>query len=208
MGNMRNKLLLVVGVLVTIIIVLYVSVQSVLAPISVVDQNNNQNIMSNSLTLTSPSFLNGGIIPSQFTCDGENTPPPLTISGVPSGTKSLVLVVDDSDIPQVVKDARGIEKFDHWSLYNIPPETTEIIDSGNYSVGENGVGELRYTGPCPPPGLEPREHRYSFRLYALSGTLNFIKAPTLDELELAVAGMMIEKTELIGRYRRLIEPGD
>ena len=205
---MRNRILFIVGVLVVVIVGLYISVQSVLAPISVVDQNNNQNIMSNSLTLTSPSFLNGGIIPSQFTCDGENTPPPLTISGVPSGTKSLVLVVDDSDIPQVVKDARGIEKFDHWSLYNIPPETTEIIDSGNYSVGENGVGELRYTGPCPPPGLEPREHRYSFRLYALSGTLNFIKAPTLDELELAMAGMMIEKTELIGRYRRLIEPGD
>jgi len=205
---MRNKLLLVVGVLVTIIIVLYVSVQYVLAPVSEVDQNNNQNIMSNSLTLTSPSFLNGGIIPLQFTCDGENTPPPLTISGVPSGTKSLVLVVDDSDIPQVVKDARGIEKFDHWSLYNIPPETTEIIDSGNYSVGENGVGELRYTGPCPPPGLEPREHRYSFRLYALSGTLNFIKAPTLDELELAAAGILIDKTELVGRYQRLIEPGD
>jgi len=205
---MRNRILFIVGVLVVVIVGLYISVQSVLAPISVVDQNNNQNIMSNSLTLTSPSFLNGGIIPSQFTCDGENTPPPLTISGVPSGTKSLVLVVDDSDIPQVVKDARGIEKFDHWSLYNIPPETTEIIDSGNYSVGENGVGELRYTGPCPPPGLEPREHRYSFRLYALSGTLNFIKAPTLDELELAAAGILIDKTELVGRYQRLIEPGD
>jgi len=205
---MRNRILFIVGVLVVVIVGLYISVQSVLAPISVVDQNNNQNIMSNSLTLTSPSFLNGGIIPSQFTCDGENTPPPLTISGVPSGTKSLVLVVDDSDIPQVVKDARGIEKFDHWSLYNIPPETTEIIDSGNYSVGENGVGEMRYTGPCPPPGYEPSEHRYSFRLYALSGTLNFIKAPTLDELELAAAGILIDKTELVGRYQRLIEPGD
>ena len=205
MGDMRNKLLLVVGVLVAIIIGLYVSVQYVLAPISVVDQNNNQNIMSNSLTLTSPSFLNGGIIPSQFTCDGENTPPPLTISGVPSGTKSLVLVVDDSDIPQEVKDARGIEKFDHWSLYNIPPETTEIVDSESFSAGENGVGEMRYTGPCPPPGYEPSEHRYSFRLYALSGTLNFIKAPTLDELEIAAAGMMIEKTELVGRYRRSVE---
>ena len=65
---------------------------------------------------------------------------------------------------------------------------------------------MRYTGPCPPANYEPTEHHYSFRLYALSGNLNFIKAPTLDELELAAAEMMIKKTELVGRYQRATVP--
>jgi len=110
---MRNKLLFVVGGLVVIIVSLYVGVQVVLAPIVVVDKNNNQNIMSNSFSLSSSAFVDGELIPAQYTCDGNNTPPPLIISGVPIGTKSLVLVMDDSDIPREVKEARGIEKFDH-----------------------------------------------------------------------------------------------
>jgi len=203
---MRNKLLFVVGGLVVIIVSLYVGVQVVLAPIVVVDKNNNQNIMSNSFSLSSSAFVDGELIPAQYTCDGNNTPPPLIISGVPVGTKSLVLVMDDSDIPREVKEARGIEKFDHWALYNIPPETTEISNLENFSAGENGIGEMRYTGPCPPANYKPTEHHYSFRLYALSGNLNFIKAPTLDELELAAAEMMIKKTELVGRYQRATVP--
>jgi len=203
---MRNKLLFVVGGLVVIIVSLYVGVQVVLAPIVVVDKNNNQNIMSNSFSLSSSAFVDGELIPAQYTCDGNNTPPPLIISGVPVGTKSLVLVMDDSDIPREVKEARGIEKFDHWALYNIPPETTEISNLENFSAGENGIGEMSYTGPCPPANYKPTEHHYSFRLYALSGNLNFIKAPTLDELELAAAEMMIKKTELVGRYQRATVP--
>jgi hypothetical protein len=125
--------------------------------------------------------------------------PELTIAGVPEGAESLVLLMDDPDIPQSVKDARGIEKFDHWAVYAIPPDTT-VIKTGAVigTGGKNSIGEVGYRGPCPPD----REHRYIFRLYALSGTLNFIQAPTLDELETAAQGMMLEKAELIGRYNR------
>jgi len=203
---MRNKLLFVVGGLFVIIVSLYVGIQVVLTPIVVVDKNNNQNIMSNSFSLSSLAFVDGEMIPAQYTCDGDNIPPPLIISGVPVGAKSLVLVMDDSDLPKEVKEDRGIEKFDHWALYNIPPETTKILNTENFNAGENGIGEMRYTGPCPPANYEPTEHHYSFRLYALSGTLNFIKAPTLDELESAAIGIMIEKTELVGRYQRATVP--
>ncbi len=155
---------------------------------------------SMSLTLTSPAFEEGSPIPSRFTCDAENISVPLTITGVPEGTQSLVLVMDDPDIPQEVKEARGIEKFNHWAVYNIPPDTT-VLKEGEVigSQGLNSRGEEGYAGPCPPDA----PHRYFFRLYALSGTLNFIKAPTLDELEEAAKGSMIEATTLMGTYNRI-----
>ena len=84
-------------------------------------EDNETSIMS--LTLTSSVFPNNGNIPSQYTCDGDNTNPPLTISSVPPGTQSLVLVMDDSDIPEAIKKERGVEKINHWVLYNVPADT-------------------------------------------------------------------------------------
>ena len=152
-----------------------------------------------SLTLTSPAFKEGERIPLKYTCDGENISPELQITNAPTGTQSFVLVMDDPDIPESVKVARGIAVFDHWALYNIP-STTTVINEG-VKVGTlalNSVGRPGYVGPCPPD----REHRYFFRLYALSGTLNFIKTPTLTEVEQAAHGMMLEEATLMGRYER------
>jgi Raf kinase inhibitor-like YbhB/YbcL family protein len=168
------------------------------APSQVVT-NENMESEQTQFTITSPVFPQGGLIPSKFTCDGENISPEIRIEGVPEGTESLVLVMDDPDIPDSVKQSRGIEKFDHWAVYGIPADTAVIPEGAQIGTGAlNGRGEATYTGPCPPD----REHRYFFRVYALSGTLNFIKAPTLDELETAAQGMMLGKAELIGRYNR------
>lgn len=155
------------------------------------------------LTLTSPAFAHNGTIPSQYTCDGENTILPLSIGGVPDGTQSLVLVMDDPDIPEEIKSSRGITKFDHFALYNIPADTA-VIDEGSASgvPALNSAGKAGYTGPCPPPEYEPAEHRYVFRLYALSEELEFADTPTLDEVEAAAKEHMIESAELIGRYER------
>ncbi|MEZ4104176.1 MAG: YbhB/YbcL family Raf kinase inhibitor-like protein [Candidatus Paceibacterota bacterium] len=165
-------------------------------------ENINQDINENtlmSLALTSPAFVDGQNIPSKYTCDGENINPELHISGIPEGTVSLVLVMDDPDIPDSVKESRGIEKFDHWVIYNMPPDTT-VIKEGE-KVGNEGLssrGETGYVGSCPPD----REHRYFFRLYALPNTLNFIKTPTLDEVETVAKESAIESTILMGRYQR------
>ncbi|HEU4677501.1 MAG TPA: YbhB/YbcL family Raf kinase inhibitor-like protein [Candidatus Paceibacterota bacterium] len=163
----------------------------------VADLSNNETRMA--LTLTSPAFEDGGVIPSEYTCDGANVNPELRIGGVPEGTRSLVLVMDDPDIPESVKQARGIDVFDHWVLYDIPP-TTDSIPKGAPvgTAGLNGLGVAGYAGPCPPD----REHRYIFRLYAVSGTLEFVKAPSLKEVEDAAKGMAIESATLIGRYNR------
>ncbi len=155
------------------------------------------------LTLTSPVFENGGTIPSKYTCDGDGINPGLNIASPPAGTKSFVLLMDDPDIPDEIKNTRGIEKFDHWVLYNIPPETN-VIEAGT-PAGEEGLnsrGDAKYTGPCPPKEYEPTEHRYIFRLYALDTVLNFESAPALDDVKGAMEGHVLQETELIGMYER------
>lgn len=201
---MRQAFLLL-GVMTLIISVgALVAFERAEAPSTTDDQLSLEGSSSNTpetmqLTLTSPAFTDGGSIPSLYTCDGKNVSPQLSIGGAPEGTRSLVLVMDDPDIPDSVKQARGIEKFDHWVLYNIPADTT-VINEGAIlgTTGLNSMGESAYTGPCPPD----REHRYIFRLYAISGTLNFFKAPTLDEVEVAAQGMALASTTLTGRYNR------
>lgn len=155
------------------------------------------------LILTSSAFENGGVIPAKYACDSENVSPPLAITGVPEGTKSLALIMDDPDIPQFVKDKLGIEVFDHWTVYDIPADTAEIPEGATVGKeGLNGAGKEGYTGPCPPPDHEPREHRYFFKLYALSAPVSFDTPPTKAALEAAIAPVALEQATLMGRYSR------
>ena len=71
------------------------------------------------LTLTSSAFKAGGGIPSSYTCEGDDLSPPLAWDGVPQGTKSLALIIDDPDAPDPSAPKRV---WVHWILYNIPPE--------------------------------------------------------------------------------------
>lgn len=163
--------------------------------------------MTSTFSLTSSAFKHNEKIPSQYTCDGENVNPPLGISGKPEGTQSFVLIVEDPDIPQVVKERLGVDVIDHWVVYNIPASTTEFPEK-SIPPGTVGMGirKAEYTGPCPPPEYEPREHRYIFTLYALSSppTLAFIKAPTKADILGAVENSIIASTTLIGRYERTL----
>lgn len=160
--------------------------------------------MNDGLKLSSSAFEDGGMIPSKYTCDGDsNLSPPLSISGVPKEAKSLVLIMDDPDIPQVKKEEFGIDSFDHWTLFNIPPET-RLIAEGE-TVGTPGVttmGKLSYTGPCPPPEYEPAEHRYIFKLFALSDELSLTPGATKKEVLDEIQPYVLAEAELIGRYAR------
>ena len=160
--------------------------------------------MHKGMKLMSAAFENGGMIPAKYTCDGDKLlSPPLSISGVPEAAKSLVLIMDDPDIPEAVQKSRGIEAFDHWVLFNIPPEMREIPEGGTTgSAGLNGSGNSGYTGPCPPPEYEPSEHRYIFKLYALRAPLALRAGATKREVLSALAPLLIGETELVGRYSR------
>jgi len=142
------------------------------------------------LEVTSPMFKHNGPIPSKYTRDGENVNPPLNIQGIPEGTKSLVLVVDDPDAP--------MGTWDHWVVWNIPPK--EKIEE-NTVPGTEGVNDFRkhsYGGPCPPSGT----HRYFFKVYALDSVLELSLNSRKKDVEKAMTGHMLAKGEIIGLYRR------
>jgi hypothetical protein len=154
------------------------------------------------MQLTSPSFKNQEIISKRFTCDGKNISPALEWSGVPKGTMSFVLIVDDPDAPDP-NNPRII--WDHWVLYNIPatvsslPEgvTDKDLPDGTMQ-GINDWEKTGYGGPCPPIG----QHRYFFKLYALNIILSDLNHPTTEILERAMEGHILGKAELIGLYQR------
>ena len=154
------------------------------------------------LTLTSSAFAEGASIPSRFTCDGDRSvSPALSIAGVPEGTKSLALIMDDPDVPKALH-ADGV--FDHWVLFNISPDTREIPEGKSVGVaGENGAGKNAYTGPCPPPQYEPSEHRYIFKLYALDSELPLQAGATKEDVEKAMEGHIVAQAQLVGRYKRI-----
>ncbi len=152
------------------------------------------------LKITSNAFKNNGFIPAKYTCDGNNVNPPLNIEGVPKEAVTLVLIMDDPDIPQFVKEKFGIEIWDHWVVFNIPTNVTRISEGCNPPgiLGKNTRNENVYTGPCPPD----REHRYFFKVYALDTKLDIDKNSTKQDVERAMKDHIIAKGELIGLYKR------
>lgn len=153
------------------------------------------------LSITSPAFADGGTIPVEFTCDGADRSPPLAWSGVPQGSATLALIVDDPDAP------RGT--WVHWVLYDLPataqalPEnvakTERPQELGGASQGKNDFKRLGYGGPCPPPGPA---HRYYFKLYALAAELGLGPAASKQEVERAMGGHILATAQLMGRYAR------
>jgi Raf kinase inhibitor-like YbhB/YbcL family protein len=152
---------------------------------------------SNPMRITSTAFSANATIPTQYTCDGQNINPPLAFSDIPPNAKTLVLLVDDPDVPKNLIPS-GV--FDHWVVYNITPGTNEIPENSSAvgTQGKNGAGKVGYTGPCPPD----KEHRYFFKLYALDTTLEFSDAPTKQQVETAMQNHIIGQAELVGRYNR------
>jgi Raf kinase inhibitor-like YbhB/YbcL family protein len=154
------------------------------------------------LTITSPSFAHQGVIPVRHTCDGVDVSPQLDWSGVPSGTESLVLIVDDPDAPD---PAAPKMTWVHWVLYNIPPGSSgleQAIPQRNLPAGTlHGINDWErkvYGGPCPPHG----QHRYFFKLYALDMVLPDLGLPSKAALEKAMRGHVIAQAELVGFYQR------
>jgi Raf kinase inhibitor-like YbhB/YbcL family protein len=163
---------------------------------------SEEEVLVMTLSLTSPSFVPGGQIPSLFTCEGKDLSPRLDWSGAPPDTKSLALVVDDPDAP----DPRAPKvTWVHWMLYNLPPGATGLAEGvrpgdlpGGTREGVNDWGRTGYGGPCPPIG----RHRYFHKLYALDLVLPDLLRPTKAKLEKAMEGHILARAELVGTYEK------
>jgi hypothetical protein len=148
-------------------------------------------MLSETLTVTSSAFEDGGAIPAKYACDGENINPELEISGVPAEAESLLLIMDDPDAP--------MGTFTHWVVWNISVASQIEENSIPGVEGKNSVNQASYTGPCPPSGT----HRYFFRIYALDIELDLESGSGREFVEDAMNGHVLACGELMGTYSRV-----
>ena len=156
-------------------------------------------VSSVTLSVTSAAFRQGEPIPKRYTCDGKDLSPELSWRGVPEGTETFAVIMDDSDAP------RGV--FTHWVYYNLPgllralPEGVEKLEhpEAGGTQGVNDFGNIGYNGPCPPPGPA---HHYHLIVYALDRLLKPPPRPTKRELRAAMHGHVLAQGELMGVYQR------
>ena len=149
------------------------------------------------IEVKSSAFANSTSIPVGYTCDGDDVSPPLSWSGVPEGTESLALIMDDPD-------ASG---FTHWVIYNISPAESGLAEGlpsehdlpGGPHQGKNSFGTIGYGGPCPPRGPA---HHYIFHLYALNRSPDLPEAADRAALEAEMQGCIIAEGVLVGTYGR------
>ena len=150
------------------------------------------------MQITSSAFTEGSMIPSKYTCDGQDISPPLEWENVSSGTKSFALVSDDPDAP--------MGTWVHWVVYNIPPNMNKLDEDVKPGKefkdgpiqGSNSWPRIGYGGPCPSSGT----HRYYFKLYALDTVLDVKPGATKAQVLQAMKGHVLAEAQLMGKYKR------
>ena len=143
-------------------------------------------------TLRSAAFADDGLMPSKYTCDGANVVPPLSWGGVPTSSKSLVLIMDDPDASSGT--------WNHWVMFNIASSTPSVAE-GHEPPGVHGsssAGNRTYSGPCPPSG----EHHYVFHIYAVDTMLNLPEGSSKSDVLSAIQAHVIDQATLTARYAR------
>lgn len=159
------------------------------------------------MSLTSPAFESGALIPDRYTQAGRDVSPPLAWSGAPDSTRSFVLVVHDADA--AVGD--GTDDTLHWLVWNIPGSAVGLpAGVPSEAQGPDGARQISvsgpyYRGPAAPASGPP--HHYVFELYALDTMLNvpptgLSPVMTREAVMRAMAGHVRAKGVLVGRYRR------
>ncbi|EKE25065.1 MAG: hypothetical protein ACD_5C00308G0002 [uncultured bacterium] len=147
------------------------------------------------LTITSSAFDDYGMIPTRYTCEGENVSPPLEITNIPEEARSLALIMHDSDAP-----VPG--GWTHWILFNIKVGAKVTIQERRIPEGAiegfTSFGAQGYGGPCPLSGT----HHYEFRLYALDSELSLSGNAKKHDLEHAMEGHVLAVSVLIGLYKK------
>jgi hypothetical protein len=168
------------------------------APSKPADQGASSTAPPAAFSVRAASLVPGSVLPDVYTCKGASESPEVTWDGVPAGTKSLALILDDPDAPG--------GRFTHWLVFNIPPDShglsraqpnAKVLANGAQQ-GETSGGSRGYYPPCPPIGTS---HRYVFRLYAVDMD---ITQPTADResIDWALTGHTLAQTEFTTTFKR------
>jgi Raf kinase inhibitor-like YbhB/YbcL family protein len=134
--------------------------------------------------LTSADFTDGGTIPRDLSCQGQQRMPALSWTAAPPTTAEFELTVEDPDAPG--------GPFAHWVVTGIPATATSIPATG---ATDNG-----WRGPCPPAGPA---HHYVFTLYAVSRPLGLSPGASPARVRDAANGVTRGVGRLVGLYQRV-----
>jgi Raf kinase inhibitor-like YbhB/YbcL family protein len=148
-------------------------------------------VEESTMAVTSSAYGDGERIPVEFTCDGEGTQPSYTVSGLPSGTVSIAIVMD-ATVPQGV--------FTHWVQFDMPPESDipqDAIDLG--TLGSGLFGALGYAPPCPQGDAVGV---YTVQVFAADSLLGLNEGASKQMVLDALEGRVIGLGELTGEYSR------
>jgi Raf kinase inhibitor-like YbhB/YbcL family protein len=148
------------------------------------------------IQVSSSAFDNGGKIPSEYTCEGKSVAPPLSWSGVPANTKSIVVLVEDPDAPGGT--------YEHFVAFNLPPDRKSLPTEAVRSIApgsalmtaRNSNGTIGFAPICPPSG----RHHYRFQVLALDTMLDLRPAADAQAVRAATEGRVIARGELVGTY--------
>lgn len=145
------------------------------------------------LTVTSPAFKNMGDIPFENTQYRSNTFPGLAWTAGPAGTKSYVIIMQDTD--GMMRNAPIL----HWTMFNIPATKldagmTAVPAGASYGPNMRGPNQA-YMGPRTPAGPK---HRYHLQVFALDTTLAADAGATFDSLTAAMKDHVLASGQLIG----------
>lgn len=151
----------------------------------------------NELTITSPAFENGGLIPIEYTGYGIDISPELVLTGLDANAKSIAIIMDDMSHP--------IPAYNHWVIWNIPVMSKIPGNIPHGKRGETlpgavqgiGYGKHRYGGPKPPFKWS---HKYQFNIYVLSASLDLPDSSKKRGLLQAMQGKILQQGKLLGHY--------
>jgi len=154
-----------------------------------------------SLTLTSAALKDGKEISEKYTCDGGDTHFRLSVSGIDSDAKRLVLFLDDLDGSPTATNTTT--DWSHWVVFNIPKVSSinpYSLPAGS-AVGTNDAGDRNYDSICPPGEKDGRaKHNYRFTLYSIDAELNLGQDATRAKVVTAMDGKILQKKTLTGYF--------
>jgi phosphatidylethanolamine-binding protein (PEBP) family uncharacterized protein len=128
------------------------------------------------LGLSSRNFDRGGAIPRDHCAKyvrGRNLSPQLTWSQPPAETAQLLLVVEDTDVPQARPAVHCVALIDPSVRDLAPGALTARRPATGVTLLRSVIGR-GYQGPAPVKGHGP--HHYTFQLFALAAPVG----PTPD----------------------------
>lgn len=148
---------------------------------------------SATFTITSRDFAQGGEIPVKYSDYGDGMSPSLSWLGLPPGTKTLAIMMEDPD-------SSSGRPFVHWLVWNLDPSAGGLSRGSvtfGARMGRNGRGYPSYYGPRP---TGKTAHHYHFQVFALDAELPLKQGASREQLLAAMKGRVLAKTDLVGKF--------